>query len=160
MILSIMAIRPFYLSMVLWDFFKERDGTSFIKGGRNMNGAKVLLVDEEDTILDAYSFLLRKEGYSVSTACNGNKAIENLQRQQFDLVITDLATKNGNGHTVLEDIREIFPHTPVIVLAGKLSPIVKKFAFSMGAYALIEKPCSCELLISCIKRSLKRYKCC
>ena len=124
-----------------------------------MSKAKVLLVDEEDTILDAYSFLLRKEGYRVLTAYNGGKAIEKLCQQKFDLAITDFATKNGNGHTVLEEIREMFPLMPVIVLTDKLSPIVKQFAFSMGAYALIEKPCSCEMLISCIRRSLKRNRC-
>ena len=124
-----------------------------------MSGAKVLLVDEEDTILDAYSFLLRKEGYRVLTAYNGGKAIEKLCQQKFDLAITDFATKSGNGHTVLEEIREMFPLMPVIVLTDKLSPIVKQFAFSMGAYALIEKPCSCEMLISCIRRSLKRNRC-
>ena len=124
-----------------------------------MSGAKVLLVDEEDTILDAYSFLLRKEGYRVLTAYNGGKAIEKLCQQKFDLAITDFATKSGNGHTVLEEIREMFPLIPVIVLTDKASPIVKQFAFSMGAYALIEKPCSCEMLISCIRRSLKRNRC-
>ena len=124
-----------------------------------MRGAKVLLVDEEDTILDAYSFLLRKEGYRVLTAYNGGIAIEKLCQQKFDLAITDFATKSGNGHTVLEEIKEMFPLIPVIVITDKLSPIVKQFAFSMGAYALIEKPCSCEMLISCIRRSLKRNRC-
>jgi two-component system response regulator VicR len=123
-----------------------------------MSKTKVLLVDEEDTILDAYSFLLRKEGYRVLTAYNGGKAIEKLCQQKFDLAITDFATKSGNGHTVLEEIKEMLPLIPVIVLTDKLSPIVKQFAFSMGAYALIEKPCSCEMLISCIRRSLKRNK--
>lgn len=121
-----------------------------------MSGAKVLLVDEEETILDAYSFLLRKEGYSVSTAYNGGTAIDKLHRQQFDLVIIDFAAKNGNGHTVLEELREMFPHIPVIVLTDKLSTIVKLFAFLMGACALIEKPCNCGILFSCIRRSLKR----
>jgi len=123
-----------------------------------MSKAKVLLVDEEDTILDAYSFLLRKEGYRVLTAYNGGRAIEKLCQQKFDLAITDFATKSGNGHTVLEEIKEMFPLIPVIVLTDKLSPIVKQFAFSMGAYALIEKPCSGEMLISCIRRSLKSNK--
>ena len=121
-----------------------------------MSGAKVLLVDEEKTILDAYSFLLRKAGYRVVTAHNGSKAIETLHRQQCDLVITDLATKNGNGNTVLEELREMFPHIPVIVLTDKLSTIVKLFTFSMGACDLIEKPCNCGILFSCIRRSLKR----
>ncbi len=123
-----------------------------------MRGANVLLVDEEETILDAYSFLLRKEGYRVLTAYNGSKAIETLHRQQCDLVITDFATKNGNGHTILEELREMFPHIPVIVLTEKLSTVVKLFAFSMGACALIEKPCSCGILSSCIRSSLKRKK--
>ena len=74
------------------------------------------------------------------------------------VAITDFATKSGNGHTLLEEIKALFPRIPVIVLTDKLSPIVKEFAFSMGAYALIEKPCSCEMLISCIRRSLKRNK--
>ena len=124
-----------------------------------MSKAKVLLIDEEDTILDAYSFLLRKEGYRVLTAYNGGIAISKLCQQKFDLAITDFSTKSGNGHTVLEEIKERCPLIPVIVLTDKLSPIVKQFAFSMGAYALIEKPCSCEMLISCIRRSLKRNKC-
>ncbi len=123
-----------------------------------MNGVKVLLVDEEDTILEAYSFLLRKEGYSVSTAYNGGTAIDKLHRQQFDLVIIDFAAKNGNGHTVLEELREMFPHIPVIVLTDKVSTVVKLFAFSMGACALIKKPCSCGILSSCIRSSLKRKK--
>ena len=124
-----------------------------------MNRAKVLLVDEEESILDVYSFLLSKEGYSVLTACSGRKAVEKLHRQRFDLVITDLATKNGNGHTVLEEIKEMFPLIPVIVLTEKLSPVVKQFVFSMGACALIEKPCSGGLLLSFIRRSLKRKRC-
>ena len=124
-----------------------------------MSEAKVLLVDEEDTILDAYSFLLRNEGYHVLTAYSGGKAIERLCQQKFDLVIIDFAAKSGNGHTVLEELRERFPLIPVIVLTDKASQIVKQFTFSMGAYALIEKPCSCEILISNVRRSLKRNKC-
>ncbi len=120
-----------------------------------MSGANVLLVDEEETILDAYSFLLRKEGYRVLTAYNGSKAIEMLYRQQCDLVITDLTTKNGNGHTLLEEINEQYSHIPVIVLTEKLSNVVREFSFSLGAFALIEKPCGSELLLSCIRKSLR-----
>ena len=121
-----------------------------------MSSARVLLIDEEDAILDAYSFLLRREGYWVLTAYSGSTALERLHQQRFDLVVTDLATKDGKRHTVLEEIRDLFPLMPVIVLTEKVSPVVKQFAFSMGANALLEKPCSCETLISFIKRSLKR----
>jgi len=123
-----------------------------------MNRKKVLLIDEEKAILDTYSFLLGKEGYRVVTSNNGCKALEELHQQLFDLVITDLAIKNENGHTILEEIRTLFPTIPVIVLADNLSDIVRRFAFSLGAYSLIEKPCGFEILISCIRKSLKAKK--
>jgi len=123
-----------------------------------MNGKKLLLVDEEKTILDSYSFLLNKEGYSVVTADSGRKALEEFSQQPFDLVITDFAIKNENGHTVLEEIKTMFPIIPVIVLTDDSSEIVKRFAFLLGACALIEKPCSYENLISYIRILLTERK--
>ena len=123
-----------------------------------MNGKKVLLVDDEKTILDCYSLLLSKEGYFVVTANNGTKALKELCQQSFDLVITDLAMKDENGHTVLEEIKALFPIIPVIILTDNLSEIVKRFASMLGACALIEKPCSYESLMYFIRNSLTRIK--
>lgn len=120
-----------------------------------MNRKKVLLIDEDDTILDIYSSLLIREGYCVSTVNNGNKALEMLHRQPFDIVITDLAMRRENGQTVLEEIRGNFPLTPVIALTDSLSNTAKLFALSMGAFALIVKPCGCEILLSFIRKSLR-----
>jgi len=118
-----------------------------------MREKKVLLVDEEDTILTTYSFLLSKEGYCTVATNSGSKALEKLQQQSFDVVITDLAVKNRNGQTVLEDIRELFPFIPVIVLTNNTSDVVKQFALLLGACALIQKPCSYETLSSSIRKS-------
>jgi len=124
-----------------------------------MNGKKVLLVDEEKTILDTYSFLLNKEGYSVVSVNSGRKAFEEFSKHLFDLVITDFAIKNENGHTLLEEIKTIFPLTPVIVLTDNTSEIVKRFAYLLGACVLIEKPCVYENLISYIRILLAERKC-
>jgi CheY-like chemotaxis protein len=126
-----------------------------------MNGKKVLLIDEEEIILDTYSFLLSKEGYYTVSTNSGREALEKLHQHSFDVVITDFAMKNENGHTVLEEIREMFPFIPVIVLSDKISNTVKQFALLLGARVLVKKPCSYETLISSIRKSFsvnKRYQ--
>jgi len=120
-----------------------------------MNGKKVLLIDEEKAILETYTFLLSREGYCVVTANSGVKAMKEFYQQPFDLIVMDLAIKNGNGHTLLEEVKKRFPIMPVIVLTEKVSEAITMFASLLGASALIEKPCSYEMLLSCIGRSLK-----
>ena len=123
-----------------------------------MNREKILFVDENKYITDSYSFLLCKEGYSVVAASGGSKALEILNQESFDLVITDLTIKNRNGHTLLEEINEQHSHVPIIVLADNLSKVVREFSFSLGTFALIEKPCASELLLSCIRKSLRMIR--
>ena len=123
-----------------------------------MNGKKVLLVDEEKIILDTYSFLLSKEGYTIVTADSGKKALKELCQQTFDIVIADLTIKNENRCTVLEEVKTMFPTIPVIVLTDNLSEIVRRFASLLGACGLIEKPFSYEILVSSIRSFLTRSK--
>ena len=116
---------------------------------------KILLVDDEEAILDTYSLLLGEKGYSVVTADNGRKALEEFSRNCFDLVITDLAMPDGDGFELLEAIKVRSPKTPVIVFTGKRYRAVKEFVDLLGAHELIEKSCSNEVFISCVKNSLR-----
>jgi len=121
----------------------------------NMVEKKILLVDDEDTILDTYSLLLGEKGYSVVTAENGIKALEAFSRDSFDLVITDLAMPGGDGFKLLEEIKGRSPKTPVIVFTGKRYKAVKEFVSLLGAQELIEKSCSNDIFMSCVKNSLQ-----
>ena len=116
---------------------------------------RILLVDDESIILETYSSLLSEKGYSVVTASSGREALERFSRDSFDLVITDLAMPDGDGFKLLEEIKEISPHTPVIVFTGKIYRAVKEFVALLGANELLEKSCSTELFISCIRESLQ-----
>lgn len=120
-----------------------------------MSEKKILLVDDEHIILETYSSLLSEKGFSVVTACSGREALEAFCRQPFDLVITDLAMPDGDGFALLEEIKGRSPHTPVIVFTGKIYRAVKEFVALLGAYELIEKSCSTELFVSCVKESLQ-----
>ena len=116
---------------------------------------KILLVDDEPIILETYSCLLSEKGFSVVTACSGREALETFSGNSFDLVITDLAMPDGDGFKLLEEIKKISPHTPVIVFTGKIYRAVKEFVALLGANELLEKSCSTELFISRIKESLQ-----
>ena len=116
---------------------------------------KILLVDDESVILETYSCLLSEKGFLVVTARSGREALETFSGNSFDLVITDLAMPDGDGFKLLEEIKEISPHTPVIVFTGKVYRAVKEFVALLGANELLEKSCSTELFISRIKESLQ-----
>ena len=116
---------------------------------------KILLVDDEPVILETYSALLSEKGFSVVTASSGREALETFSGNSFDLVITDLAMPDGDGFKLLEEIKKISPHTPVIVFTGKIYRAVKEFVALLGANELLEKSCSTELFISRIKESLQ-----
>jgi DNA-binding response OmpR family regulator len=121
-----------------------------------MLGKRILLVDDEEFILTTYSLLLGENGFPVVTAPSGRKALEEFTRNTFDLVITDLAMPDGDGFTVIDEIKEKSPNTPIIALTGKPSESVRKYAALLGADALLEKPCSNEEFISSVKTSLER----
>lgn len=123
--------------------------------GECMHGKRILLVDDEETILETYSLLLGEKGYAVVTAKNGTAALEEFCRDSFDLVITDLAMPGGDGFKLLEEIKGRSPSTPVIVFTGKRYKAVKEFVSLLGANELIEKSCSNENFISHVKDSLQ-----
>ena len=123
-----------------------------------MLGKKILLVDDEGFILTTYSILLGENGFPVVTAPSGRKALEEFTRNSFDLVITDLAMPDGDGFTLIDEIKEESPHTPIIALTGKPSESVSKYVALLGANVLLEKPCSNEVFISCVKNLLVKSK--
>ena len=119
-----------------------------------MQEKRILLVDDEEIILDTYSSLLSEKGYSVVTTNSGRKALKIFSQQPIDLIVTDLAMMDEDGLTLLEEIKACSSNTPVIILTGTSSRVIKEFASKLGAYAIIEKPCSNEIFLSCVKDSL------
>ena len=117
---------------------------------------RILLVDDEESILDTYSLLLAENGYSVVTSSSGNLALEQFLHQSFDLVITDLSMHDGDGFGLIEKIRDISTKIPIIAFTGNGSyKSIKKFLSLLGTNTLVEKSCSNETFISCVKNCLQ-----
>ena len=116
---------------------------------------RILLVDDEENILDTYCSLLSEKGFYVVTSDSVRKARKEFFKNQFDLVITDLGMIEDNGFTLVEEIKEKSPDTPVIVFTGSMkTKILIEYLFLLGVYAIIEKGNSVKDFISCVMSSL------
>lgn len=101
----------------------------------------ILVVDDEEGVRDAFSLLLEQWGHEVHVADGGASALRLLERESFDLVITDLVMPGIDGLEVLRKVRADHPDVPVILLSGRGSINQAVEAIREGAYDFIEKPC-------------------
>jgi two-component system response regulator PilR (NtrC family) len=101
---------------------------------------RILVVDDELSMRELLSIMLRKEGHEVVTAENGELAIKTLQSDIFDLVITDLKMPHMDGMTLLKTIKESSPDTVVIIITAFGTTEGAEKARSLGAYDYIGKP--------------------
>ena len=78
--------------------------------------SRILIVDDERSMREFVSILLRKQGYTVELATSGEEAVEALDQQDFDLVLTDLKMPGISGLEVLEHAKRRDPSTQVILM--------------------------------------------
>jgi DNA-binding NtrC family response regulator len=116
--------------------------------------ARLLLVDDEPSILNVLSTLLRAEGYEVTTAAGGDKALEILANQDFDLMLSDIRMSPINGIELLRKVRETKPNMGVIMLTayGTIETAVE--ALKLGAFDYITKPFKVDELLITVQRAL------
>ena len=100
----------------------------------------VLLVDDELSMREFLRILLEKEGFTAVTAANGEIAMDILNEQSFDLLISDIRMPGMGGLALLEKTREMGSHLPVILITAFASPEDAVLAMKHGAYDYITKP--------------------
>ena len=116
---------------------------------------KILIIEDEASFSEALSFLLQKEGYSISIADNGKDGLEQFKSQDFDLVLLDLMIPELSGIEVCRAIRST-SQVPIIMLTAKDSEIDKVVGLELGADDYVTKPYSSRELVARIKAVLRR----
>ena len=104
-----------------------------------MNG-RLLIVDDEAITLDNLGHIMAKEGYAVETASSGAAAVALLDRQPFDVVLTDLRMEGVDGMDVLEKARSVQPEAEVIFITAYATTESAVQALKHGAFYYIAKP--------------------
>ncbi|HEV3054242.1 MAG TPA: response regulator transcription factor, partial [Solirubrobacteraceae bacterium] len=117
--------------------------------------ARILLVDDEQSIQALLSYPLRKEGYDVVQATDGRQALERFDEQPFDLVVLDLMLPKIDGLEVCRRLRSR-SSVPIIMLTAKSEEIDKVVGLELGADDYITKPFSVREFSSRIKAALRR----
>jgi two-component system, OmpR family, KDP operon response regulator KdpE len=119
--------------------------------------SRILIVDDEPSILGAMAPLLRSRGYEVATAMSGVAALETSERFQPDVVILDLGLPDIDGIEVCRLLRDARP-VPCIVLSARESEADKVAALDAGADDYVTKPFSTEELLARLRAALRRQE--
>ena len=119
--------------------------------------ARILLVDDEQSIQTLLSYPLRKDGYHVTSALDGGEALQRLEEGRFDLVIIDQMMPRLDGVEVCRQLRSR-SQVPIIMLTAKGSETDKVAGLEVGADDYITKPFSMREFRSRVKAALRRSR--
>jgi len=117
---------------------------------------RVLIVEDEDSFSDALSFMLRREGYEVFIAADGNTAITEFDKHGPDLVLLDLMLPGISGTEVCRIIRGKST-VPIIMLTAKDGEVDKVVGLELGADDYVTKPFSSRELLARVHAVLRRH---
>ena len=117
---------------------------------------RVLVVEDEDSFSDALSFMLRREGYEVFVASDGNAAVSEFDKHGPDLVLLDLMLPGISGTEVCRIIRGK-SSVPIIMLTAKDGEVDKVVGLELGADDYVTKPFSSRELLARVRAVLRRH---
>lgn len=123
-------------------------------------GKKILIVDDEELIVKSLRKLLSKEGYSLSVAKNGQEAIDEIKKVDFDLIISDIMMPEIDGIETIRYIRNYLKESkkkliPEILITGYADLEKYNKAMELKVDDYIYKPFDSEDLLRAIKKSLR-----
>ncbi|MCL2164733.1 MAG: response regulator transcription factor [Oscillospiraceae bacterium] len=116
---------------------------------------KILIVDDEKSIVDIVKFNLKKEGFETIEAYDGEQAVKMATNQKPDLIILDVMLPEMDGFSVCKKIRQTMS-TPILMLTAKSDEVDRILGLELGADDYITKPFSNRELVARVKANLRR----
>lgn len=121
-----------------------------------MEGAKLLIIDDEVGICDLLRLEFTKNGYLVDTANDGEDGIKKIELNKYDIVITDIKMPKIDGMQALSTIKNISPETEVIIMTGYATIDNAVQAMKVGAYDFVQKPFDIEEVLILVEKALEK----
>ncbi|MBI1860868.1 MAG: sigma-54-dependent Fis family transcriptional regulator [Deltaproteobacteria bacterium] len=121
-----------------------------------MNVARILIVDDEESIREFFEIMLKREGYQVLTAGNGVEALEILKKQSADLIISDIQMPEMSGLELLSKVKEMDPEAVQIMITAFGSTETAVEAMKLGAYDYVSKPFKIDEVKIIIRQALEK----
>jgi DNA-binding response OmpR family regulator len=123
-----------------------------------MKKDKILIVEDDASILTGLADLLETEGYAVSAARDGEEALRAYEREKPSLVLLDIMIPEKSGYDVCRDIRRKDEKTPILMLTAKGREVEKVVGLESGADDYIVKPFGVSELLARIRAHLRRAR--
>lgn len=119
---------------------------------------KILVVDDEKSLLDLLSVVLKKEGYDVQTSLSGKKGLDLIKNQDFDLVLCDIKLPQMNGMKILKQVKAKRPDIPVVMITAYGTTKQAVEALKAGALDYVVKPFNVEEMKIIVANGLEKRK--
>ncbi|MBR6880849.1 MAG: response regulator transcription factor [Clostridiales bacterium] len=117
---------------------------------------KVLLIDDDESIIEVLKLYFEKEGYSVSSCMQGDKAIATFNVAKPDIIILDLMLPGMDGNDICREIRKT-SDVPIIMLTARTDTLDKIVGLELGADDFVAKPFEPKELLARVKAVLRRF---
>jgi len=116
----------------------------------------ILIVDDEQSYRQLLTLVFETDGHNVRTAMNGRQALEALEQQPADVIVSDVKMPDMDGIEMLRAVRETWPDLGVILMTAFASVETAREAFKLGADDFIQKPFDVEELKLIVKKTLEK----
>lgn len=123
---------------------------------QQVNKARILVADDEMGIRDMLRSELEAEGHTVVAAANGMEALKLIEKEEFNLVLSDIKMPGMDGLELLAEIKRRDPNLEVILVTGFGTIETAVAAMKMGAYDFLQKPFNLDEMHSLVKRALEK----
>jgi len=118
--------------------------------------SNILIVDDEQSYRQLLSLVFESDGHTVRTAMNGRQALELIQEEPADVVVSDVKMPDMDGIEMLRSVRETSPDLGVVLMTAFASVETAREAFKLGADDFIQKPFDVEELKLIVKKTLEK----
>lgn len=121
-----------------------------------MSLLKILVVEDDGSLLNLYRIVLEKQGYEVLLAHHGEEAWAVMDREHVDLIITDILMPVMDGYQFVRSVREIYPEMPILMITAKDDFASKSIGFTLGTDDYMTKPVNTDEMVLRIRALLRR----
>ncbi len=117
--------------------------------------ARILVIDDDESILESAKELLSQQGYLVDTAKSGKETLKKLKKNIYNLLLIDIILPDMQGLDLIEKLTDTLPKICKVVITGYASLDNAVRALNLGAHAFIMKPISPSELLGIVEKELR-----
>lgn len=135
---------------------KVPKAASFSESGRTLRTCRLLIVDDDEEVLGILRDMLRLKGHKVTAASEAERALELIEQNHYDLVLTDLGMPTITGWEVARHVKKRDPQVPVVLITGWGAQYEEEDLAARGVDLVLSKPLSWDKLLWGVERMLAR----